>query len=195
MPSNSSPESLSTASYVILGLVEWLEPCTSYDMKREVARSIQHFWSFSHTTLYLEPARLVDAGLLTREQEDDGRRRRLYRITPAGHALLAEWRRDAAARHLEVHDLGVLKLFFADHTDQAALQRLVQDQRALHEERLAAFGDVMRRFQDRADLSMKLATLELGLKFEALMAEFWQDVDRRRRTAPPAPARTRNDAG
>src|ERR1700730_2458231 len=71
-----------TVEYLTLGLVALLEPCTSYDLKREVERTATHLWTFSHTALYQPPPQLAAAGLLLEEQEETGRRRRLYRLTP-----------------------------------------------------------------------------------------------------------------
>ncbi|HEY4853994.1 MAG TPA: PadR family transcriptional regulator, partial [Streptosporangiaceae bacterium] len=85
MPPNGG-NGYTTVEYLTLGLVAWLEPCTSYDLKREVERTISHFWTFSHTALYQAPPQLAAAGLLLEEQEETGRRRRLYRLTPDGRA-------------------------------------------------------------------------------------------------------------
>src|SRR5260370_27401511 len=82
---------LTPVDYLILGLVGWLEPCTSYDLKREVQRTVSSFWTFSHTALYQAPPQLVAAGLLAVEQEDGGRRRRLDELTPAGRAEPPRW--------------------------------------------------------------------------------------------------------
>ena len=51
---------LTPTSYLVLGLVRTLQPCTSYDMKLLVNISIGMFWSFQHSQLYAEPARLVE---------------------------------------------------------------------------------------------------------------------------------------
>ncbi|MDR4215877.1 PadR family transcriptional regulator, partial [Bacillus paralicheniformis] len=40
-------------------------PATSYQLKQRVARSVGNFWAFAHSQLYDEPARLVNAGLVT----------------------------------------------------------------------------------------------------------------------------------
>ena len=72
---------LTATSYLVLGLIEREGPSTPYELKRHVAATIGHFWSFPHALLYTEPPRLVKLGLLTEEREADGRRRRLFTIT------------------------------------------------------------------------------------------------------------------
>ncbi|HMK11556.1 MAG TPA: helix-turn-helix transcriptional regulator, partial [Acidimicrobiales bacterium] len=80
--------SLNPVSYVVLGFAAQHSPVTSYDLKQMVAGSVGYFWPFPHSQLYAEPARLVAAGLLDEDVEATGRRRRLYRITPAGRSAL-----------------------------------------------------------------------------------------------------------
>lgn len=78
----------STVEHVVLGLVASLGPCTSCDLEREVERTISHFWMFTRAAIDQAPPQLVAAGLLTDEQENQGRRRRLYQITEAGRQEL-----------------------------------------------------------------------------------------------------------
>ena len=79
-----SPAHLTSTSYLVLGLIEREGPSTPYELKRHVAATIGHFWSFPHALLYKEPPRLVEWGLLTEEREADGRRRRLFTISGRG---------------------------------------------------------------------------------------------------------------
>src|SRR3954470_22127223 len=82
---------LTPTSYVVLGLVRELGEATPYALKQAVALSIGNFWSLQHAQLYSEPGRLAKAGLLTEEVETTGRRRRTYRLTPAGAQALDGW--------------------------------------------------------------------------------------------------------
>src|SRR6476469_13286 len=86
----SSPH-LTSTSYLVLGLIEREGPSTPYELKRHVAATIGHFWSFPHALLYKEPPRLVELGLLAEERETEGRRRRLFSITGAGRAAIKAW--------------------------------------------------------------------------------------------------------
>ena len=78
------PVRLSGTSYAVLGLVSVWGPCTPYDLKGAIETTVANFWPVPHTTFYVEPARLAEAGLLAVDQEDHGRRRKLYSITAAG---------------------------------------------------------------------------------------------------------------
>jgi DNA-binding PadR family transcriptional regulator len=75
---------LTVTSYLVLGMIKLRGPSTSYELKRAVGRSVGYFWPFPHAQLYREPVHLVEAGLLEEQQESEGRRRRIYTITPTG---------------------------------------------------------------------------------------------------------------
>ena len=73
---------LTPTSYVVLGLIEQIEPASPYDLKLAALLGVGQFWSLPHTQLYAECGRLAEAGLLSERREDSGRRRRLYRHHP-----------------------------------------------------------------------------------------------------------------
>jgi len=83
---------MSETSFIVLGLLERLEPATPYDLKQMAQLSTFNFWSVPHTQIYTECARLADAGMLSEEHEQTGRRRRIYRLTASGRKELAGWR-------------------------------------------------------------------------------------------------------
>src|SRR5262249_55538338 len=67
--------------------------------------------------------RLAEAGLLSEEREETGRRRRTYKLTAAGREALARWREEPGGDLYELRDVGTLKLFFgADPASLAAPQ-------------------------------------------------------------------------
>ena len=82
---------LSPTSYVVLGLLATHGPSTPYDMEQLVDLSLGHFWSFPHSQLYSEPARLAAAGLVEEEREETGRRRRRFSLCDPGRAALQAW--------------------------------------------------------------------------------------------------------
>lgn len=170
---------LTPTSYLVLGLVSYLGACTPYDMKRMVASSIGHFWSFPHSQLYAEPTRLAALGLLDEEQEQTGRRRRTYRITPTGLEALQAWLREPDDSVTEIRDVGLLKLFFGREAGPEAVRRLAGDKAAAHRKQLAAYEQI-------AALDIEphqRATLEVGLRWEHHALEFWTQVAQGRLTA------------
>lgn len=165
---------LTPTSYVVLGLLT-SGPATSYELKRRVANTVGHFWTFNHSQLYDEPARLVEAGLVTESREERGRRRRTYTITEAGRAELAAWLAESEPYKTEVRDLGLLKLFFAALGQSADRVRLARDQVRAHHEWAAEYERLQARIAPVAD-AWALATLELGIRYERVAAEFWDEL-------------------
>src|SRR3954447_23275443 len=119
---------LSPTSYLVLGMIGWLERGTPYQLKQLVARWIGALWAFPHSQLYAEPVRLAGLGLLAEEREPGGRRRRFYRLTDEGRQELERWLEDPEAPPREVHDVGVLKLLFAGEVGPDHVAKLAQAQ-------------------------------------------------------------------
>lgn len=161
---------LTTASYVVLGLIEVCQPATAYDLKRLSAQSVVNFWSLPHTQLYSETSRLAGAGLLHEQREETGRRRRLYTLTEQGQDELDRWRSEPAKEPCEIHDPATLKLFFGG--DPAAL---AADRIALHEQKLREYEETRASLSQEAPRGMVLA-LEMGIGLEQHFLEFWRSA-------------------
>jgi PadR family transcriptional regulator AphA len=123
---------LSGTSYAVLGLVDAWGPCTPYDLKQAIETTIVNFWPVPHTTFYVEPARLEKAGLLSVEQEQHGRRRKLYAITDAGRAALRSWVAAPTVAPPQLRDELMLKVFLGADPAPLAEERI-----AWHREKLA----------------------------------------------------------
>lgn len=164
---------LNATSYVVLGMLSF-GPATSYDLKQRVATTVGNFWAFAHSQLYDEPARLLADGLVSESVEEGGRRRRTYSIEPAGTEALRGWLAATTVDQTEVRDLGLLKLFFANLATADDLRRLATGQQRSHRERVAGYTaqrDAVREHADR----WQLRTIELGIRYETCVAEFWAE--------------------
>ena len=153
----------------MLGLVEFAEPVTPYDLKQFAAMSVQHFWSLPHTQIYTQCDRLTEAGLLSEKREPGGRRRRLFSTTAAGRAALDEWRAETGDTYLELRDTGLLKLFFG-----ADPRALGEEQAVAHSQLLAEYEEIA-KLQDAMTGGMRKA-LQAGIKYEREMVKFWRDL-------------------
>ena len=86
-----------TTSYAILGLLT-LRDWTTYELAKQVQRSLNWFWPRAERKLYDEPKRLVDGGLATAVREHTGARgRTVYGVTDAGRDALRAWLGEAPA--------------------------------------------------------------------------------------------------
>jgi DNA-binding PadR family transcriptional regulator len=169
-----SSRRLTPTSYAVLGLLAQT-PGTSYDLVARVRRTIGNFWIFSHAQLYAEPARLEARRYVASVAEEGGRRRRVYTITEAGRAELKQWLAQSTPGHTEVRDPGLLKLFFADQGDPGTIAALARDRRSAHAERAAAYEGLQAVLEGIATPG-QVATLELGVRMERTIAQFWEDL-------------------
>jgi DNA-binding PadR family transcriptional regulator len=127
---------MSRTGAVILGLVA-LRPRSGYEIKAAVDSSTRFFWAASYGQIYPELKRLEEGGLIAGEPAPRGaRRRRVFRITPAGREAFDAWLAQPEFSW-ELRDEGLLKLFFADLLPPAAALELVRARRAAHERFLA----------------------------------------------------------
>jgi DNA-binding PadR family transcriptional regulator len=110
----SRAPTLTTTSFAILGLLA-IRPWSTYELTRQMDRTLGRVWPRAQSKLYEEPKKLVDHGFALAATEQVGRRpRTVYSITPAGRAALATWLHEPGAGPvLEFEQL--LKVWFSEH--------------------------------------------------------------------------------
>lgn len=202
-----SERRLTETSYIVLGMLEFMQPATPYDLKRVASLSTMSFWTISPSQLYSECARLAKEGLLSEVREQTGRRKRIYSLTKAGISALGAWRAEPGRAIIgELHDFGLLKLFLG--TDPAMLARAY----------LPEYEGRLRHYEALHDVSMSiedtprggLLALEAGIGHLREYVRFWKQLledgeEEQATTGPdergsgeersdgPGPGRERND--
>jgi PadR family transcriptional regulator AphA len=132
---------LSNTAYVILGMLGW-RPMSGYEIKSLVDKSTRFFWAASYGQIYPELRRLSAAGLIEgKASPQGGRRRNVYRLTPAGRRELQAWL-GVDAEVFELRDEGLLKLFFADAAGNEAAIRALDAKRREHERVLSRLEEI-----------------------------------------------------
>lgn len=170
----SSQYRLSSTSYIVLSLIDGAGEATPYDLKRAVAATIGNFWSVPHAQVYAEPERLAAGGYLSERREQDGRRRRHYRLTPRGEEALRAWRAEPTDEMAELRDPGVLKLFFGGDPVP-----LAEAQLTVHRRRLAELEELTRRAAEQPEIPRGAAlTFRAGLGHEREWVAFWGAIAR-----------------
>jgi PadR family transcriptional regulator, regulatory protein AphA len=164
---------LTPTSYVVLGLIEQMQPASPYDLKRAVAIGVGQFWSLPHTQLYAECGRLAEAGLLSERREESGRRRRIYRLAKGGKEALDRWRAEPTGELYELRDAGLLKLFFG-----ADPKKLAPQQREAHEERLREYEAQLERCRELRAPAGIMHAIEAGIGHEREYVRFWSKLRR-----------------
>jgi DNA-binding PadR family transcriptional regulator len=186
-----SSNRLTATSYLVLGLLAREGPSTPYDLERHVRATLGNFWSFAHTLLYSEPSRLTSLGLVIEEREAEGRRRRVFAITPAGRDALQAWLDTPADEPTELRDPGLLQLFFGDLASAESRLRLAEQQLSIHRAKLAAYREDLRLERQvtgsgrgqRTVEHWRGETLPMGILYENGAVAFWKDVAERARKA------------
>src|SRR5918999_3825478 len=125
----SSNGALTPTSYAILGLLA-IKPWTTYELAKQMDRTLNRFWPRARSKLYEEPKKLVAQGLATATPGVHGRRpRTVYSITPRGRQALAEWlATESAPPMFESEHL--LKVFYAENGSTHNLLATLADLRA-----------------------------------------------------------------
>jgi DNA-binding PadR family transcriptional regulator len=169
----SSASGLTTTSYAVLGLLA-IQPWSTYELTRQMDRSLGRVWPRAASKLYEEPKKLVAHGLATAQQERVGKRpRTVNAITDAGRQALAEWlQRPSEGPGLESEQ--VLKVFFADQGTRDDALATVAAARAWAEERNAANREVGRAYvAGEGDFQERLATNMIAGRF---LTDFYRMV-------------------
>src|SRR5262245_62227671 len=111
----------STTSQAILGLLA-LKDWTTYELTKQVQRSLGWFWPRTERKLYDEPRQLVAAGWATATEETVGKRpRTVYAITSDGRKALKRWLGEPSTPpSLEFE--AMIRVFFADAGTLAQLR-------------------------------------------------------------------------
>lgn len=161
---------LTETSYIVLGMLEFMQPATPYDLKRVASLSTMSFWTVPHSQLYAECARLAKEGLLSEVREQTGRRRRIYSVAKAGMEALEEWRSEPGRAIIgDLHDLATLKLFLGADPEMLAKAYLPE-----HEARLRhyeALRNVSKSIEDTP--RGPLLALEFGIGHMRENVRFW----------------------
>jgi PadR family transcriptional regulator, regulatory protein AphA len=164
---------LTPTSYVVLGLIEQMQPASPYDLKRAVAAGVGQFWSLPHTQLYSECTRLAKEGLLTERREESGRRRRIYRLTKTGEKALDRWRAEPTGELYELRDAGLLKLFFGGDPEKLAPRQL-----EAHEAKLSDYEDLLAQAKTAGVPDGVMHAIEAGIGHEREYVRFWRRLSR-----------------
>jgi DNA-binding PadR family transcriptional regulator len=134
---------LTSTSYAVLALLA-LQPWTTYQLAKQMERSLGWIWPRAVSRLYEEPKKLVAAGLASSRPEATGRRpSTVYSITPAGREALAAWLAEPGAGPL-LECEALVKIAYAD---QGPRDGLLANLTALIEDTTAKlrFGEMIAR--------------------------------------------------
>jgi PadR family transcriptional regulator, regulatory protein AphA len=157
--------SVTTTSYAVLGLLA-IQPWSSYELTKQMDRSLGRIWPRAQSKLYEEPKKLVAHGLAKASEERVGQRyRTVYAITPKGRRALAAWLREPGdGPVLEFEQL--LKIFFSEHgTKSDALATLGTTERWARDRSAESHAVGLQYLEGGGPFPQRLAQLGLTARF------------------------------
>jgi DNA-binding PadR family transcriptional regulator len=175
---------LDDSAFAVLGLIALRGPSTAYDIKRALGRIADEFWPVPHVTPYRVSAELERLGMLTADQEEGGRRRRVYSLTDNGRSALQAWVSEPTREGMTIRDPSQLHLLFAELADPAAIAELAHAQIRVYEAKLATLDETEARLADDPVRAPRLGPLRLGRAVYSAALSFWASVAE----APDSPA-------
>jgi DNA-binding PadR family transcriptional regulator len=158
---------LTTTSYAVLSLLA-VRPMTTYELAKQMQRTLRDVWPRAESVIYEEPKRLVGRGLATASTDMVGRRASTsYAITAKGRRALVRWFDEpGGAPQLEFEAL--LKVAFADHgsieqlrVNLASIRSLADDRLAYVQARIAEYRTTGGPYPDRLPVIMLVAGFQL----------------------------------
>lgn len=166
---------LNTTSYALLGLLS-VRPWTTYELAKQVRRSLHWFWPRAERKLYDEPKELARQGLAHVEERFTGKRRsRTYSITPEGRAALAGWLSEPPAAPV-IEFEGMVKIFFADIGGLDQLRTTIERIEAESARQVAQLSEIAAAgsaFAHRSHISAVTLALSLEMQSSVLTWARW----------------------
>ena len=171
----STTGALTPTSYAVLGLLA-IKPYTTYELAKQMDRTLNRFWPRARSKLYEEPKKLVAHGLAEAAPGAQGRRpRTVYSITESGRQALAEWL-TAESTPPVFESEHILKVFYAEHGSTADVLTTLDQLRAWAHELTVHNVDVGSGYlEGRGPHPERLATLVLTGRF---LDDYLEMIDR-----------------
>jgi DNA-binding PadR family transcriptional regulator len=155
-----------TTSQAVLGLLA-LRSWSTYELAKQVQRSLGWFWPRAERKLYDEPKRLAAAGLAKSSAEMTGARpRTVYTITASGRKALRQWLSEPPEPPVLEFE-GLVKVFFADSGSLDQLRATLREIAATSDARLVDLEDKVREnAQPEVAFPRRRAINQVALHFQ-----------------------------
>jgi DNA-binding PadR family transcriptional regulator len=162
---SGSTDHPTTTEHALLGMLARYGECSGYELLRQAREGIGFFWSPAKSHVYDLLPRLEQRGLarrrvITQQGKPD---KHLWRLTARGRAALRRWIDLPERDPMNNLNLLLLKLFFGDYGDPAAVLALVERYRDQSAEHLDALRTVDAEAVFVAPEQLPRLTLRFGL--------------------------------
>lgn len=129
-------------TYGVLGLLAFWGPLSGYDIKRLFDHVLSAMWGAAQSQIYKELRRMKELGWVEMEREEQEARpdRKVYSITPEGHAALRKWQAQPP-EVFQLRDELLLKVLFGTFAAPEDMAQNLRASIASHEMRLLAYRE------------------------------------------------------
>jgi DNA-binding PadR family transcriptional regulator len=134
--------------FALLGLLV-NNPKHGYDLKNELEQALGGHWEINFGQIYTTLARMERDGLLQVAAEDqDGRGKKTYRITPDGRKELQDWLDGPVEKPRSLRDEFYIKLVIGRLTGESDPARIIDRQRQAYLKQLRDLTALVRQTED-----------------------------------------------
>ena len=146
MPVKTRSATLTATEVAVLGLLT-SGPMSGYDLKKRAEGSVGYFWDPAKSQIYAVLPRLVEAGYATSRKVAQQQRpdKQVYRITAGGREALRRWIELTPAPPDPARNPLLLKVFFGELADTAAVLEQVRARRREAEQLKAELQEIDER--------------------------------------------------
>jgi PadR family transcriptional regulator, regulatory protein AphA len=165
-------------THAILGLLQYNEPMTGYDLKTQhFDESIGYFWPADQAQVYRTLDKMAEEGWVeSRIEVQEGRpNRKIYAITDTGRAELRRW---LAGHHPmpPVRETFLIQTYFAGMLPDEEIREMLAQRLKLHQALLEEYQQVplppLDELTDQRDHAMARLTLEFGLRYQQMQIDW-----------------------
>jgi DNA-binding PadR family transcriptional regulator len=154
-----------------------VDSMTGWQIYETAERSLSRFWNVTRSQVYMELARLSEAGLVETVGEQGPRARRPYRITEAGRKSFRVWIAAWASgepREDQLHSPLLLTVFFGDYLPPQVLRRVLQEYRPRYQRQGEQLRSMLNAISPQGQARPPTAVLRRGLAYREMMVR-WMD--------------------
>lgn len=169
--------------YIILGML--MEGTMSgYDLKKTIDSSVGFFYKASFGSIYPALKRLTDKGLVSVEEIEDSKNKKLYSLVPEGKESFLIWLSGPLELSRNDH---LSKIFFYDYLDEnTRQQRLTEYQVKLEYEihHLQAVQQIvageLKEVEQPENYYYRVSVLSYGLKYFSMEKQWIKEIKERK---------------
>ncbi|RJE88502.1 PadR family transcriptional regulator [Paenibacillus sp. 1011MAR3C5] len=168
---------------VILGML-MQGKMSGYDIKKTTEQTVGLYFTISYGSLYPALKRLVEGGMVTEEETNNSKNKKLYELTEAGRQSFLSWLREPLQSNRREY---LVKIFFYDYLEQDTRVRnlgLFMHEQTAVLSRIEAVerivGQELTQIPNKDDYYYRMSVMHYGLQFYRMELEWLKQLIEKR---------------